>query len=358
MTACGEHGGDRSSEGTLAEERVLNVYNWADNIGETTIADFEARTGIKVTYDIYESNEVLETKLLTGHTGYDVVVPSAGFLGRQIKAGVFRKLDKSKLPNLANLDPEIMRQVAVSDPANEHAINYLWGTTGIGYNPAMVKKAIGTDRIDSWSALFDPDVASKLAKCGIAMLDDPADAFDAALIYLDLELDENRDRLAAAEELLTEQRPHVRYYHSSQPVNDLATGAICVSLNWSGNVHQAQIRGAAAERPVVVAYAIPREGAIGWYDMMAIPADAPHPDNAHVFLNYLMEPEVIAGVSNAVGFANGNSASLPYVDEQLRNDPTVYPGPATRKMLRPFRTRSQEYSRDLNRAWTRIKTGQ
>ena len=359
LTACGGREEGAAGQGPASEEKVLHVYNWADYIGATTIADFEAKTGIKVTYDTYDSNEVLETKLLTGRTGYDVVFPSQNFLERLNRAGVFLKLDKAKLPNLSNMDPEIMRHVAISDPGNEHSINYMWGTTGIGYNPRMAEEALGTDRIDSWDAIFDPAVAARLSKCGITMLDAPEDVFETARIYLGR--DPNSEKaadLAAAEELLTRVRPYVRYFHSSQHVNDLASGEICVSLSWSGLVLQARSRGAAASAPVEVAYVIPDEGATIWFDLVAIPADAPHPDNAHAFLNFLMEPEVIAKISNEIGYANGNAASLPFINDALKNDPGVYPSDEVRKKLHRSGLKSQEFSREQNRAWTRVKTGQ
>ncbi len=359
LAACGGKKDEAAGAVTKPEEKILFVYNWSDYIGETTIADFEKKTGIKVTYDVFDSNEVLETKLLAGHTDYDVVVPSANFLQRQIMAGVFLKLDKSKLPNLGNMDPEIMSRVAQHDPGNDHAINYLWGTTGIGYNPDMVKKALGTDTIDSWSAIFDPANAAKLAKCGISMLDAPSEVMDSALIYLGRDPNsEKADDLAAAEELLMKVRPYVRYFHSSQYINDLATGEICVSLGWSGDAVQARKRGREAEKPVNVAYAVPKEGAIMWFDMLAIPADAPHPGNAHAFLNFIMDPAVAAGISNFVAYANGNSASLPFIRDEVKNDPSVYPTAEARKNLHPHLAESQEFSRDLNRAWTRVRTGQ
>lgn len=358
LAGCGG-GSDDTDHGARSEEKVLFVYNWADYIGQTTIADFEAKTGIKVTYDTYDSNEVLETKLLTGRTGYDVVVPTGNFLERLVKAGVFLKLDKSMLPNLSYMDLEIVQRVADHDPGNEHSINYMWGTTGIGYNPRMVEKALGADRIDSWDAVFDPAVAAKLAKCGISMLDSPEDVFDAARIYLGRDPNsEKAEDLAAAEELLKKVRPYVRYFHSSQHVNDLASGEICVSLSWSGLILQARSRGAAAATPVEVAYVIPKEGTTIWFDLVAIPADAPHPGNAHAFLNFLMEPEVIADVSNEIGYANGNVASLPFISDALRNDPGVYPTEEVRKSLHRAGLKSQAFSRDQNRAWTRVKTGQ
>jgi len=359
LAACGGKKEGEEAAAAQPEEKVLFVYNWSDYIGETTIADFEAKTGIKVTYDMFDSNEVLETKLLAGRTGYDVVVPSASFLERQIKAGVFLKLDKSKLPNLVNMDPEIAKRVALHDPGNEHAINYLWGTTGIGYNPDKVKAALGTDTIDSWAAIFEPANAAKLAKCGIALLDAPSEVMDSVLIYLGRDPNsEKAEDLAAAEAQLMKVREYVKYFHSSQYINDLATGEICVALGWSGDVLQARDRGAEAETPVNVAYAVPKEGAIIWFDMLAIPADAPHPNNAHEFLNFIMEPAVIAGVSNYVAYANGNSASFQLVDESVRTDPSVYPPDEVKQKLHAHLAESQEFSRELNRAWTAVRTGQ
>jgi putrescine transport system substrate-binding protein len=288
-----------------------------------------------------------------------VVVPSASFLERQIKAGVFMTLDKSKLPNLANMDPEIMQRVALHDPGNEHAVPYLWGTTGIGYNPEKVKAALGVDTIDSWSVIFDPENAKKLKDCGLVMLDAPVEVFDSALIYLGKDPNsESEEDLNAARDLIMGVRPYVRYFHSSQYINDLANGEICVALGWSGDILQAQARGAEAENPVEVAYAIPKEGAIVWFDMLAVPADAPHPDNAHKFINYLMEPAVIAAISDYVAYANGNAASFELVDEAVRTDPSVYPTPEVKAKLYPSLAESQEYSRLSNRAWTTVRTGQ
>jgi putrescine transport system substrate-binding protein len=342
-----------------AEEKVLHVYNWSDYIDEGTVPGFEQQSGIKVTYDVFDSNEVLETKLLTGKTGYDVVVPSASFLERQIKAGVFMKLDKSKLPNLKNLDPEIMQRIALHDPGNQYSVPYLWGTTGIGYNVDKVKKALGNVPVDSWALLFDPKYAAKLKGCGLVMLDAPSEVIDSALIYLGKDPNgESADDLKAAEDLLMKVRPNVRYLHSSQYINDLANGEICVALGWSGDIFQAKARAEEAAKGVNIAYAIPKEGAIMWFDMLAIPADAPHPDNAQQFLNYLMDPAVIAKVSNYVAYANGNAASTALVDEAVRTNPAIYPNDEVKKKLFPHLAESNEFSRLLNRSWTRFRTGQ
>ncbi len=360
LVACsGKKEDETAAAASVPEEKVVNVFNWSDYVGETTVADFEKKTGIKVTYDVFDSNEVLETKLLSGRTGYDIVVPTAPFLERQIKAGVFLKLDKSRLPNLKNMDPDIMQRVAAHDPGNQYSITYLWGTIGLGYNTDMVKKALGTDTIDSWSALLEPQNAAKLAKCGIALLDSPTDVFGSVAIYKGLDPNsEKPEDLAVVEETLMKIRPYVRYFHSSSYINDLAAGEICLALGWSGDVLQARDRGAIAAKPVRVAYTIPREGALNYFDMLAIPADAPHPANAHAFLNHLMEPEVIAKVTNKVRFANGNAASLPFVDESIRNDPSIYPSAEVRVRLHPDLAETQAFSRDLNRSWTRIRTGQ
>jgi putrescine transport system substrate-binding protein len=252
-----------------------------------------------------------------------------------------------------------MQRIALHDPGNDHSINWLWGTTGIGYNPDKVKAALGTDTIDSWAAIFEPDNAKKLAKCGIAMLDAPSEVLDSAMIYMGRDPNsESAEDLEAAAAKLMGVREYVKYFQSSQYINDLATGEICVALGWSGDVLQARTRGAEAATPVNVAYAVPKEGAIIWFDMLAIPADAPHPNNAHEFLNFVMEPAVIAGVSDYVEYANGNAASFNLINEAVRNNPSVYPPDEVKKKLHAHLAESQEFSRELNRAWTRVRTGQ
>jgi len=360
LAACGgKPAGENAGGAPAPEEKILHVLNWSDYVGPTTLEDFKAKTGIAVTYDVFDSNEVLETKLLAGRTGYDVVVPTAPFLERQIKAGVFLKLDKSQLPNLSNMDPEIMKRTALHDPGNEHAITYLWGTVGIGYNVDMVKKALGTDTIDSWAVVFEPENASKLAKCGIALLESPTDVFASVSLYRGLDPNsEKPEDLAVVEATLMKVRQYIKKLHSSSYIEDLASGEICVAVGWNGDVLQARDRGAAAARPVRIAYAIPKEGAINYFDMLAIPADAPHPGNAHAFINFLMDPAVIAKVSNKVRFANGNAASLPLIDADVREDGAIYPGSEVRARLHPDLAESPQFSREMNRAWTHIRTGQ
>jgi len=340
-------------------EAVLHVYNWADYIAESTIRDFEARTGIKVIYDVYDASEVLQTKLLTGQSGYDVIVTSGPATGRLIAGGAIRPLDRSQLGNFGNLDPQLMQRVTIYDPGNEHALPYLWGTTGIGYNPDKVEQVLGTRTIDSLGAVFDPATAAKLAQCGITWLDAPADVFQLAFVYLGFDANSHRpEDIAAAEALLSRVRPYVRYFHSSQYLNDLASGEVCVSIGWSGAIQQARARGAQGGTPVEVSYVIPKEGAPLWTDLMQIPVDAPHPENAHRFIDYLLEPEVIAAITNTVGQANGNAASLPHVAESIRNDPATYPSSEVYGRLTLDRTWSPEQTREVNRAWTRIKTAQ
>ncbi len=341
------------------EEPVLNVYNWSDYIAEDTIANFEAETGIKVNYDVFDGNEVLEAKLLTGNTGYDIVVPSAYFLERQIQAGLFMKLDKSKLPNWGNLDADIMERVRTADPTNEYAIDYMWGTTGLGYNVDKIAERMPDAPTDSWDMIFKPEVVSKFADCGVSVLDAPTEMVPAALNYLGLDpTSQDAGDLAKAEELLMSIRPYLRYFHSSQYISDLANGDTCLAVGWSGDVLQARDRAAEADAGVTVAYSIPKEGSMIWFDMMAIPVDAPHPDNAHTFLNYIMEPQVAADISNYVYYANGNSASFDLINPDITGDPGIYPPEDIKAKLYATRANTPAYDRLLTRAWTRIRTGQ
>ncbi len=345
--------------GAQAQERTVNVYNWSDYIDDSILEDFTKETGIKVVYDVFDSNEILETKLLAGGTGYDVVVPTGTFLARQIQAGVFQKLDKSKLPNLSNMWDVVSERTAKYDPGNEYSINYMWGTTGIGYNVKKVQDALGIERIDSWDVVFQPETLAKLADCGVYMLDAPAEMIPAALNYLGLDPNTtNPDELAKAEELLLSIRPSIRKFHSSEYINALANGDICLAVGWSGDIFQARDRAAEADQGVAVDYSIPKQGAQMWFDQMAIPADAPHSEEAHEFLNYIMRPDVIAKASNYVFYANGNKASQELLDEEVIGDPAVYPDDETMNNLFttvPLDARTQ---RLVTRIWTRVVTGQ
>jgi putrescine transport system substrate-binding protein len=341
----------------LAQDQVVNVYNWSDYIAEDTLEKFTAETGITVNYDVFDSNELVEAKLLAGNSGYDVVVPSGFFLERQIEAGLFQPLDKSKLPNLSNMDPEVMEQTAAHDPGNEYAVDYMWGTTGLGYNVAEVTERLGADaELDTWDLLFDPETVAKLADCGVAMLDAPAEAYAAALNYLGLDPNsESEEDLATAEALLLSVRPHIRYYHSSQYIDDLANGEICLAMGYSGDVFIAQANAAAG---VEIGYTIPKEGALKWFDLFAIPADAPHVDNAHAFINFMLRPDIAAANTNYVYYASGNGAALELIDDAVKNDPAIYPTPEVSANLFTLNAHSPEYDELLTRSWTRVKTGQ
>lgn len=363
LGACGkkEQAGEAQGPAAAAEEeKVLHVYNWSDYIAEDTIPNFEKRAGIKVTYDVFDSNDVLETRLLQGNSGYDVVVPSASFLERQIKAGVFQKLDQSQLPNLKNMDPEIMQQVALHDPGNQYAVPYLWGTTGIGYNEDKVRKALGGDMpLDSWSFIYDPKNAQKLQACGISVLDAPDEILKTTLAWLGRDPNSQKEEdLRAAEEKLIAIRPYIRKIHSSQYIDDLANGEICVAIGWSGDVLQARDRAAEAGQDVKIKYAIPKEGTIMWFDMLAIPADSKHPKNAHAFINHLMEPEVAANNANYVNYATPNLAALPLGKDEVKNDPGIYPPPEVKQKLFPSLAYGEEFQRLMNRMWTKFKTGE
>ena len=362
VAGCGRKSDNQDAAAPAAaapqEEKVLNVYNWSDYIDPAVIEAFTKETGIAVSYDVFDSNEVLETKLLTGKSGYDVVVPSAYFLERQIQAGVFRKLDRAELPNLANVDPELQQRVAAHDPGNEHAVIYMWGTTGIGYDADRIKAIMPDAPTDSWSLVFDPAVVSRFKDCGVSFLDDPTDMVGTVLLWMGKDPNsQSAEDLKLAEEALLKVRPYVRTIHSSQYIEDLANGSICIAVGYSGDVIQARDRAAEAGKPIDIRYSIPREGALMWFDMLAIPADAKHPHNALAFINYLLRPEVAAANANFVAYATANSAALPMIDEELRNDPGVFPTPEVKARLQPNLAKSAEFTRELNRAWTRFVTG-
>jgi len=341
-----------------AVERVVNFFNWSDYIDPSVLADFTASTQIRVQYDTFDSNDLLETKLLAGKSGYDVVVPSAYFLQRQIKAGVFRKLDKSKLPNLANAWDEISRRLAVYDPGNEYSLNYMWGTVGIGYNVAKANAALGGQPVDSWDVLFKPELIAKFKDCGVYMLDSSDDVLPAALHYLHLDPNSTSPAdLEKAADLVAKVRPYVRKFHSSEYLNALATGDICLVLGFSGDVKQAQKRAAEAKNGVEIGYAIPRDGTQLWFDNLAIPKDAEHPDEAHALIDYLLKPEVAAKNSNFIAYANGNAASRPLIDPAVLNDRSIYPDAEMMARLYTISAHDQKTQRVMNRLWTRVKTG-
>jgi len=345
--------------GDKQEEKVVNVYNWSDYIDEEILTDFEAETGIKVVYDVFDSNDVLETKLLAGGSGYDVVVPSGTFLARQIKAGVFMKLDKDKLTNWGNLWDMVLQRTSIWDPGNQYAVNYMWGTTGIGYNVKMVSARMADAPVNSWDMVFNPAVAAKFADCGIYMLDASDEMIPAALNYIGENPDSKDPKvIAKAEAVLMAIRPFIRKFHSSEYIDALANGDACVAVGWSGDILQARDRAVEAKNGVEVNYVTPDGGAQMWFDMMAIPADAAHPDNAHKFINYIMRPEVMAKASNYVYYANGNKASQKLLAEDVIGDPAIYPTAAALKKLFIITPYDKDSQRVLTRLWTHVKSGQ
>jgi putrescine transport system substrate-binding protein len=342
-----------------AQQRTVNFYNWSNYIAPGMLEDFTRETGIKVVYDTFDANETLETRLLAGKSGYDVVVPTAYFLQRQITANVFQKLDKSKLPNLINAWPEVTRRLAVYDPGNIYGVNYMWGTTGIGYNVQAVQKILGPDaRIDSWDIIFKPENLAKFRDCGIHMLDSADDILPAALGYLGLDPNSTKPAdLEKAADLVTTIRPYVRKFHSSEYLSALATGEICLVVGWSGDIMQARSRAAEAKSGIEIGYAIPKEGAQMFFDNLAIPADAKNVTEAHELINYLYRPDVAARNSDFLSYANGNLASQKLIDPKIFNDKTIYPDEATLAKLFVITARDPATQRVINRLWTKVKTG-
>ncbi|MEJ2028847.1 MAG: polyamine ABC transporter substrate-binding protein [Maritimibacter sp.] len=344
---------------TAAAAEEVHVYNWSDYIDEELLTKFEEETGYDLVYDVFDSNEVLETKLLAGGSGYDVVVPTGSFLQRQITAGVFQKLDRSQLPNIGNLWDKIEARTAQYDPGNEYAINYMWGTTGIGVTVDKVKEALGEDApIDSLSLIFDPANMEKLADCGVQMLDASDEMIPAALKYLGEDPDSSDPEvIAKVEPVFAAIRPYIQKFHSSEYIEALANGDICVAFGWSGDVLQARDRADEADNGVTIAYSIPTEGALMWFDEMAIPADAPNPKGAHAFLNFIMDAQNMAAASNYVYYANGNKASQEFLNEDVIGDTAIYPDEATVENLYTKGPYDPKVQRVVTRLWTKIKSG-
>lgn len=361
LAACGDKAADTTAAAPAsAKAQVLHVYNWSDYVAEDTIAQFEQASGIRVVYDVYDSNEILEAKLVTGRSGYDVVFPSARpFAQRQIAAGIYAPLDKAQLPHLSNLDPELLAALADVDPGNAHSVPYMWGTTGLGINVAKVKQALGEDvALDSWDLLFNPDNAAKLAKCGVSVLDDDQETFAAALIWLGQDPN-SRDaaQIEPVKAVYAAIHPSIRYFNSSKYIDDLANGDLCLAMGYSGDVLQARDRAEEAGNGIEIAYIIPKEGAVRWFDLMAIPKDAPHPDNAHAFIDYLLQPQVIADITGFVGYANPNQAATALLDPEIASDPGIYPSTeVVAKLIDPV-SLPETLQRERVRAWTSIKSG-
>jgi putrescine transport system substrate-binding protein len=347
----------------FAADRVVHVYNWSDYIDPKVLADFTKDTGIRVVYDTFDSNDVLETKLLAGKTGYDVVVPSASYLQRLVGADVFLKLDKAKIPNLKYAWPEITARLATYDPGNLHAVNYMWGTTGIGFNATKAKERLGGQPLNTWDVVFKPELLAKFKSCGVHMLDAADEIIPAALNYLGINPDsKNPADFEKAGALLATIRPSIQKFHSSEYINGLAGGDICFAVAWSGDVFQAKKRAEEAaeqaKKPVVpVDYVLPKEGALMWFDSFAIPKDAPHPEEAYAFIDYMMRPQIAARNSNFISYANGNLESQKFVDKDILNNPSIYPDAETMKRLYITTTYPPDVQRALTRVWTRFKTG-
>jgi putrescine transport system substrate-binding protein len=343
----------------MAQHRVVNVYNWSDYVDPSVLDDFSKKTGIAIRYDTFDSSDTLEAKLLAGQSGYDVVVPTGYFLAREIAAGIFQKLDKLKLPNLVNAWPEIANRLAAYDPGNQYAVNYMWGTTGIGYNVKDARRILGPGAaLNSWDDLFNPDKIAKFKDCGVHFLDSSDDIVPSVLRYLHLEPNSNNPAdLERAADVLTKIRPYVRKFHSSEYINALATGEICLALGYSGDIKQAQKRAAQANHGIEINYAIPKEGAPLWFDNFAIPKDAPHIGEAHELINYLLDPQVAAENTNFVSYANGDRPSR-FIDKAILDDRTIYPDDATMAKLFTIAAHDLRTQRLVNRLWTRVKTGE
>jgi len=366
LAACGQPPPDPASSATTVstatppshEEPVVNFANFIEEIAPETLPEFTRETGIAVSYDTYELNQVLESRLLVGNTGLDLVVPGNNYLERQIAAGVYRKLDKSLLPNLKNVDPAIARLLERNDPGNQYAVPYVWGTHAFGYDVARVEAALGGPAPDSWALVFDPKYAAKLAKCGIIVVDAPWIMVSQALNYLGRDPNSERpEDLAAAMQVLMAIRPYVREITASTMTRQLVEGEACVAVGVNGDFHMARMLARDSGKNVNIRYVIPKEGAMLWVDLLAIPADAPHPENAHRLMNYLLRPEVIAKVTASTGFANANTAATGLIPAELRSDPTIYPDAAALQRLRMNSAHTDAYSRQQNREFTRFRTG-
>jgi len=356
--AAATRGSVAAAQDKVAEDRVLNIYNWSDYIDPSLIPAFEKEYGIRVNYDVYDSNDVLETKLLAGRSGYDIVVPTAPFFQRQIGAGVYQKLDKALLPNLRNLDASLNRDVEINDPGNLYGVIYFWGTSGVGYDNGKIAAAMPDAPLDSLAMLYDPSVIRNFKDCGVAILDQPDEVIETVLLYLGK--DPNSESLAdlkAAERVLLSIRPYVRYLNSANYVDGLANGQICLALTWNGDIGQARARAREAGRSTSYGYTLPREGAMMYFDLLAIPADAPHPRNAHLFIDYLLRPDVAARNSNAVHYAVANAAAYALVDPSVYQDRSIYLSDDQRRRLHPMGSHPLPYMRELNRTWSRFKTG-
>ena len=343
----------------IAEDKVVNVYNWYDYVDAAVLEQFQQETGIKLNYDVYDSNEQLEAKLMAGGSGYDVVVPTGNFLERQVKAGIYMELDRSKLSNYGNLDPVLAKTISGHDPDNKHNVPWAWGTIGVGVNVDMVKERMGDDApVDSLDLVFKAEYASKLADCGIGVVDSPSEVMGVALHYLGLDPNsEKKSDLKQATEMLSAVRPHFKHFNTANMINDLASGELCAVLTYNGDVGTAAARAEEVGSGVNLSYSIPKEGTLAWFDLMAVPADAPNADEAHQFINFMLRPESAAGIANYVYFAVANKAAEPLLLDDVKNDPGIYPPQDVLDKLFVLNAHTAKYDRVLTRAWTNFKTG-
>jgi putrescine transport system substrate-binding protein len=353
-------GGVAAGPSMADEEKVLNVYNWSDYIAEDTIANFEKETGIKVRYDNFDNNEILHAKLVAGKTGYDIVVPSSYWAKLQADGGLLQKLDKSKLPNYKNLDPVLLEQLAKLDPGNQYQVNWMWGYTTIGINVDKVKAALGGMPMPEnvWDLAFKPEYISKLKSCGVSFLDSATEIVPAALHYLGKPAySKNQADYAGVGPLLKSVRPYVTLFSSSGYINDMANGSICMALGWSGDINIARQRAIDGKTGQKIEALLPKTGGILFFDTMVIPADAPHPDNAHKWINYILRPEVAAGLTNKVFYANPNKASRPFVKPEIANNPTVFPNDDQLRNMAAPDAIGNDIRRTMTRLYTSFKTG-
>ena len=353
VAACtGDQNGDNSTQ------NVVNVYNWADYVAPDTIKRFEAHTGIKVNYDLYDSSEVVDVKLLAGNSGYDVVVHSNQFSSRLAPIGVFQELDFSKLKNIGNLDNGIVDKISVYEKVKPYNIPYHWGTTGYAWNVEMVRARLPDHPMDSGDVLFDPEVVSKLADCGVSLLDGSTDLFPMVLAYLGLDpTASDAKTIAAAEAQLNLVRPYIRYFSNQKMISDLPNKEVCVAMSWSGDYAQAAARAEEAGLDIELRYTVPKEGSGLWVDGLYIPSDAPHPDNAYKFIDFLMRPDVAADIANTVYYANANRASFELIDPAILNNPSIFPDEATWALLYPILSADPKEERIRTRAFARVKSG-
>ena len=342
-----------------AQEKVVNLYSWADYVAPQTLQRFEQETGYKVRYDTFDTTEVLETKLLTGGSGYDVVVPSATVLARALKANALQPLDPQAMPGYSNLDKDLLAKLAEADPGNRHAVPYTWGTLGLGVNVEAVRQRLGDVPLDSLDLLFKPEYASRLKDCGIAMPDSPQEVIGVALNYLGKDpYSQNKDDLAAAQNLLSQLQPSISYVANGRQISDLANGSVCLALTYNGDAAMAADQARRAGKPFELIYRIPREGTLVWQDNLVIPKDAPHPEAARAFIAFMLKPESVAALTNTLFFANANQAATPLVDEAVRNDPDIYPPAEVRQRLFADRSMALADLRQRNRLWTAFRSRQ